>query len=178
MPFPPGTPPEIVQSFHAVDTDRNGIIDQRELQVALSSGYQQFSIRTVRLLLFIFNNSQHALGIGPAEFAVLWDCIGQWRTIFRNFDKDRSGKIHSTELRDALRSLGYVVPPSVTEVIITQYSDGKGGREALNFDNFAECVAIVKGLTEKFKERDTRFTGSALLTYDTFMTMVVPFIVT
>lgn len=177
MPFPPGTPLEIVQSFLAVDTDRSGVIDERELQAALSSGYQQFSIRTVRLLLFIFNNRQCASGIGPAEFAVLWDCIGHWRTVFKNFDKDHSGKIHSTELRNALRSLGYVVPPSVTEVIVTRYSDGNRDRKTLGFDNFVECVAIVKGLTEKFKERDTRFIGSASLTYDTFMTMVVPFIV-
>lgn len=34
-----------------------------------------------------------------------------------------------------------------------------------------------QGLTDKFKEKDTRFTGSATLQYDTFMSMVIPFLV-
>jgi hypothetical protein len=38
----------------------------------------------------------------------------------------------------------------------------------------ARCV---QGLTEKFKEKDTRYTGSAALTYDGFLSMVIPFIV-
>ncbi|KAF6165918.1 hypothetical protein GIB67_012815 [Kingdonia uniflora] len=33
------------------------------------------------------------------------------------------------------------------------------------------------GLTEKFKEKDTRYTGSATFTYDSFMTTVIPFLV-
>lgn len=34
-----------------------------------------------------------------------------------------------------------------------------------------------QGLTEKFKEKDPRYTGSATLTYDTFMFMIIPFLV-
>ncbi|PKA65760.1 putative calcium-binding protein CML48 [Apostasia shenzhenica] len=52
--FPPGTHPEIVRSFHAVDLDRSGFIEETELQAALSSGYQKFSVRTIRLLMFLF----------------------------------------------------------------------------------------------------------------------------
>lgn len=54
--FPPGTHPEIIQSFQAVDRDRSGFIDEYELQAALSSGYQRFSLRTIRLLMFLFQN--------------------------------------------------------------------------------------------------------------------------
>ncbi|PIN20741.1 hypothetical protein CDL12_06593 [Handroanthus impetiginosus] len=36
---------------------------------------------------------------------------------------------------------------------------------------------IVKGLTEKFKEKDPRYTGSATLSYDTFMSMIIPFLI-
>ena len=35
----------------------------------------------------------------------------------------------------------------------------------------------LQGLTEKFKEKDKRYTGSATLTYDDFMLMVLPFLV-
>ncbi|OIT26417.1 PREDICTED: probable calcium-binding protein CML48 [Nicotiana attenuata] len=176
--FPPGTDPQIIQSFQMVDRDQSGFVEEKELQQALSSGYQRFSLRTIRLLIFLFKNpSDQFPRIGPKEFAALWSCLGQWRAIFERFDRDRSGKIDATELRDALYSLGYMVPPSVLEVLISRYTDGSSRRPELCFDSFVECGMIVKGLTEKFKEKDTRYTGSAKLTYDEFMSMILPFIV-
>ncbi|KAJ3678775.1 hypothetical protein LUZ61_021316 [Rhynchospora tenuis] len=176
--FPPGTNPEVISSFQAVDRDRSGSIDERELQSALSSVYQGFSIRTVRLLLFLFKNPRGPSDrIGPAEFAVLWNCLGQWRMVFDRFDKDRSGKIDSEELKEALRSLGYAVPPSVLQVIMSNYTDSISRRGALNFDNFVECGMIVKGITDKFKEKDARYSGSATFTYESFLTTIIPFIV-
>ncbi|CAL9174120.1 unnamed protein product [Musa hybrid cultivar] len=174
--FPPGTPPEVIRSFQAVDRDQSGFIEESELQAALSSAYHKFSIRTVRLLMFLFKNPSNPSKMGPVEFAALWGCLGQWQAIFYRFDRDRSGKIDSVELKDALISLGYAVPPSVIQVLISNYTDVYG-RGALNFDNFVECGMIVKGLTEKFKERDTRYTGSATFSYDDFLLMIIPFIV-
>ncbi|KAJ4775773.1 Calcium-binding EF-hand family protein [Rhynchospora pubera] len=176
--FPPGTNPEVISSFQAVDRDRSGSIDERELQSALSSVYRGFGIRTVRLLLFLFRNPRGPSDrIGPAEFAVLWNCLGQWRMVFDRFDKDRSGKIDSEELKEALRSLGYAVPPSVLQIIMSNYTDSISSRGALNFDNFVECGMIVKGITDKFKEKDARYSGSATFTYESFLTTIIPFIV-
>ncbi|MCD7467255.1 hypothetical protein HAX54_004584 [Datura stramonium] len=176
--FPPGTDPQVIQSFQMVDRDRSGFVEDKELQEALSSGYQRFSLRTIRLLIFLFKNpSEYYPRIGPKEFAALWSCLGQWRAIFERFDRDRSGKIDAAELRDALYSLGYMVPPSVLEVLISRYTDGSGRRPELCFDSFVECGMVVKGLTEKFKEKDTGYTGSAKLSYDEFMSMILPFIV-
>ncbi|KAI7731432.1 hypothetical protein M8C21_007802 [Ambrosia artemisiifolia] len=174
--FPPGTHPEVIRSFQMVDVDKSGFIDAKELQQALSSGYQKFSIRTIRLLMFQFRNPNDPNRTGPKEFADLWSCLGQWRAIFERFDRDRSGKIDAAELKEALYSLGYAVPPSVLQVLISKYDDQSGRRVELSFDSFVECGMIVKGLTEKFKEKDTRYTGSATLSYETFMTMVIPFL--
>nr|ACN31123.1 unknown [Zea mays] len=177
--FPPGTHPDVERAFRAADRDCSGAIDERELQGALSSAYHRFSVRTVRLLMFLFNDpsSSTPSRMGPTQFVSLWDCLGQWRGIFDRYDRDRSGKIDSRELTEALRSLGYAVPPSVIELLIANYSNGVPSNGALDFDNFVECGMIVKGLTEKFKEKDTRYTGSATLTYDGFLSMVIPFIV-
>ncbi|KAK9153671.1 hypothetical protein Sjap_001151 [Stephania japonica] len=174
--FAPGTHPEIVRSFQMVDKNRSGFIEERELEEALSMNYQKFSLRTVRLLMFLFKKGD-SLKIGPNEFAALWNCLGEWRAIFERFDKDRSGKIDLTELRDALYSLGYAVPPSVLQVLMSKYDNGSGRRVELNFDSFVECGMIVKGLTEKFKEKDKRYTGSATLTYDEFLRMIIPFLI-
>ncbi|TVU04544.1 hypothetical protein EJB05_47658, partial [Eragrostis curvula] len=177
--FPPGTHPDVERAFRAADRDGSGAIDEHELQGALSSAYHRFSIRTVRLLMFLFNDPATSTPsrMVPAEFVSLWNCLGQWRSIFDRYDRDRSGKIDFRELTEALRSLGYAVPPSVIELIIANYNDGVPRNGALDFDNFVECGMIVKGLTDKFKEKDTRYTGSATLTYDGFLSMVIPFIV-
>ncbi|XP_022731876.1 probable calcium-binding protein CML48 [Durio zibethinus] len=175
--FPAGTHPDVVRAFQMVDRDRSGFIDENELQQALSSGYERFNIRTIRLLMFLFKNPHDSLRIGPREFAALWSCLGHWRAIFERFDRDRSGKIDLMELRDALYSLGYAIPPSVLQVLISKYDNGSGRKVELNFDSFVECGMIVKGLTEKFKEKDPRYTGSATLTYDSFMSIVIPFLV-
>lgn len=156
--------------------DRSGFIDAKELQQALTNAYQKFSSRTIKLLMFQFRNPSDPNRTGPKEFAELWSCLGHWRAIFERFDRDRSGKIDLAELRDALYSLGYAIPPSVLQLLISKYDDQSGRRVDLSFDSFVECGMIVKGLTEKFKEKDTRYTGSATLSYETFMTMVLPFL--
>lgn len=164
--------------FQMVDRDRSGYIDEKELQQALSSGYQRFNIRTIRLLLFLFRkNHDSADKIGPSGFAALWSCLGEWRAIFERFDRDRSGRMDGTELREAFMSIGYAVPPSVLQLLVSSYDDGSGRKVDLNFDSFVECGMIIKGLTEKFKEKDTSYTGLATLNYDTFMSMVLPFLV-
>ena len=55
--FPPGTDPNIVTCFQAADRDQSGFIDDKELQGALSSYNQSFSMRTVHLLMYLFTNS-------------------------------------------------------------------------------------------------------------------------
>ncbi|CAN0900486.1 Probable calcium-binding protein CML48 [Linum grandiflorum] len=175
--FPPGTHPDVIRSFQMVDVDRSGYIDDKELQQALSSIYQRFHIRTIRLLIFLFKNPHHSLRVGPKEFAALWSCLGQWRAIFDRYDRDRSGKIDLFELRDALYGLGYAVPPSVLRILISKYDDGSGRKIELSFDSFVECGLILKGLTEKFKEKDKRYVGQATFTYEEFMCTVLPFLV-
>lgn len=43
--------------FQAADRDQSGFIDDKELQGALSSYNQSFSMRTVHLLMYLFTNS-------------------------------------------------------------------------------------------------------------------------
>lgn len=70
--FPAGTQPEIVRAFEAVDRDRSGSIDEGELQSALSSGYQKFAGRTVRLLMFLFKDPNNP---NPSKIGVDFNLI-------------------------------------------------------------------------------------------------------
>ncbi|CAN6483885.1 unnamed protein product [Victoria cruziana] len=173
--FPPGTDPNVVACFQAADQDGSGFIDDKELQRALSSYNQTFSLCTVHLLMYLFTNS-NTRKIGPKEFTSLFYSLQNWRAIFERFDRDRSGKIDANELRDALLSLGFSVSPVVLELLISKY-DPTGKTRAINYDNFIECSLVVKGLTEKFKEKDTSYAGNATFSYESFMLTVLPFLI-
>ena len=61
--------------------------------------------------------------------------------IFERFDRDRSGKIDSSELRDALLSLGYAVSPSILELLVSKFDKTGGKSRAIEYDNFIEYVS-------------------------------------
>ncbi|GAB2221634.1 hypothetical protein Droror1_Dr00012819 [Drosera rotundifolia] len=174
--FPPGTDPNVIACFQVADQDGSGLIDDRELQGALSSYGQGFSMRTVHLLMYNFTNT-NARKIGPKEFAPLFYSLQNWRSIFERFDRDRSGKIDPSELREALLSLGYAVSPTVLELLVSKFDKMGGKSKAIEYDNFIECCLTVKGLTEKFKAKDTHYSGSATFAYEEFMLTVLPFLI-
>ncbi|XP_052114868.1 calcium-binding protein CBP [Arachis duranensis] len=174
--FPPGTDPSIVACFEMVDVDRSGQIDDRELQKALSSYNQSFSLRTVHLLMNMFTNTniKKIVSFGTNVFLDLQLLI---QATFERFDRDRSGRIDSNELREALLSLGYSLCPMLLELLISKYDKTDGRARAIEYDNFIECCLTVKGLTDKFKEKDTNLSGTANFTYESFMLTVLPFII-
>ncbi|NP_001267893.1 hypothetical protein VitviT2T_013040 [Vitis vinifera] len=174
--FPPGTDPNVVACFQMADQDGSGFIDDKELQGALSSYNQRFSLRTVHLLMYLFTNS-NARKIGPKEFTAVFYSLQNWRAIFENFDRDRSGKIEAGELREALMSLGFAVSPVVLDLLLSKFDKSGGRNKAIEYDNFIECCLTVKGLTEKFKEKDSSFSGSATFSYENFMLTVLPFLI-
>lgn len=174
--FPPGTDPNVVACFQLADQDGSGFIDDKEMQRALSSYNQSFSLRTVHLLMYHFTNT-NVKKIGPKEFTSLFYSLQNWRSIFERFDKDRSGKIDSTELRDALLNMGYAVSPVVLDLLVSKFDKTGGKSKAIEYDNFIECCLTVKGLTDKFKEKDTTYSGSATFSYESFMLTVLPFLI-
>ncbi|GAA0148306.1 hypothetical protein LIER_07785 [Lithospermum erythrorhizon] len=174
--FPPGTDPNLVSSFQMADRDGSGFIDDKELQTALSSYNQSFSLRTVHLLMYHFTNT-NTRKIGPKEYTSVFYSLQNWRSIFDRFDRDRSGKIDASELREALLSLGFSVSPIVLDLLVSKFDKSGGKNRAIEYDNFIECCLTVKGLTEKFKEKDTSYTGSASFTYEAFMLTVLPFLI-
>ncbi|KAL1815184.1 hypothetical protein DCAR_0519416 [Daucus carota subsp. sativus] len=174
--FPPGTDPNVISCFQLADRDASGFIDDLELQKALTTYRESFSLRTVRLLMYHFTNSS-SRRIGPKEFTAVFYSLQNWRAIFERFDRDRSGKIDASELREALLSLGFAVSPAILDLLVSKFDRTGGMNKAIEYDNFIECCLTVKGLTEKFKEKDTAYVGSATFTYEAFMLTVLPFLI-
>ncbi|KAI3980123.1 hypothetical protein MKX01_034729 [Papaver californicum] len=174
--FPKGTNPEIVKCFQMVDQDKSGFIDDKELQRALSSVQQSFSLRTIHLLMHLHTNNHNVRQLGPKEFIAVYQCLQNWRETFQRFDTDRSGKIDSSELQRALGRLGFTVSPTIMNLLISKYDKTGYKKKGLEYDSFIECCLTVKGLTEKFRENDISSNGTATFTFEEFMMTVLPFL--
>ncbi|XP_074276801.1 calcium-binding protein CBP-like [Silene latifolia] len=174
--FPPGTDPKIVACFNRIDRDGNGVVDDMELQSVLSSCNYSFNMRTVHLLMFEFTHSNRR-ALGPKEFVPLMKCLQSWRTMFQRFDRDRNGSIDSSELGQALSSLGFAVSPVIVNLLISKFNKtGSVGRCSLQYDSFIECCLTVRGLTETFNAKADGC-GRATFGYEEFLLNILPFII-
>ncbi|KAF2308064.1 hypothetical protein GH714_034846 [Hevea brasiliensis] len=99
------------------------------------------------------------------------------KDIFERFDRDRSGRIDSNELREALCSIGFAVSPVVLDLLVSKFDKSGRKDKAIEYDNFIECCLTVKGLTEKFREKNCSYSGSATFTFEAFMLTVLPFLI-
>lgn len=64
------------------------------------------------------------------------------QSIFERSDKDRSGRIDVSELRDALLSLGFSVSPVILDLLVSKFDKSGGKNRAIEYDNFIEYVII------------------------------------
>ncbi|GLT45260.1 hypothetical protein SLA2020_191050 [Shorea laevis] len=165
------------ECFHQVDEDKDGFIDDTELQRALSSDNQSFSLRTVHLLMRLITNS-YTTSIGPKEFKSICIELDKWRLFFEKFDKDRNGRIDMEELGDALKNLQLEVYEVGLNLLVDMFDKSGGKNKSIEYDNFIQCCLTFKGLTRKFKEKAEETPGSgATFDHKDFMLMVQPFVI-
>lgn len=65
------------------------------------------------------------------------------QAMFEKVDRDRSGKIDTNELREALMSLGFAVSPVVLDLLVTKFDKTGGKSKAVEYDNFIEYVLMI-----------------------------------
>lgn len=99
----------------------------------------------------------HSGKLGIEEFKKLMIDIGKWRTVFKSFDHDQSGKFNTFELRAALEASGYKLSNHVLNALVHRY----GSRDGLiGFDDFIMCAIKIKTMIGKyFKCLDTEHPG-------------------
>jgi len=162
----PGVDPQVAQWFNAVDTDRSGQIDAKELQRALVNGnWSNFSEEACRMMIDMFDLDRSG-SINMHEFASLYKYINDWKSLFERIDRDRSGFIEEEELRQALEQMGYRFSPTFISNLLAKY-DPRGRR--LTLDYFIVCNVQIKRLTDSFRSRDKEMRGTATLAYEDFI---------
>nr|KAF6507108.1 penta-EF-hand domain containing 1 [Rousettus aegyptiacus] len=107
---PPNVDPEAYSWFQSVDSDHSGYISIKELKQALvNSNWSSFNDETCLMMINMFDKTKSGR-IDVYGFSALWKFIQQWKNLFQQYDRDRSGSISYTELQQGVPLLSSSVP--------------------------------------------------------------------
>ncbi|KAM4630754.1 LOW QUALITY PROTEIN: peflin [Polymixia lowei] len=170
--IPPGINPEAYQWFQSVDTDHSGTITLKELRQALvNSNWSAFNDETCLMMINMFDKTRSGR-MDLFGFSALWIFMQQWRALFQQYDRDRSGCISGTELHQALAQMGYNLSPQFAETVVGRFTV-RGVRPGMQLDRFIQVCTQLQSMTQAFREKDTAMTGNIRLNYEDFLCSAV-----
>ncbi|NXN09524.1 PEF1 protein, partial [Indicator maculatus] len=169
---PPGVDPEAFSWFQAVDADHSGYISVKELKQALvNSNWSTFNDETCLLMINMFDKTRSGR-MDIYSFSALLRFIQQWRSLFQQYDRDQSGSISFQELQQAFTQMGYNLSPQFSQLLLARYGQ-RSSTPSIQLDRFIHICTQLQSSTEAFREKDAGRVGSARLSYEDFLTMVV-----
>jgi hypothetical protein len=167
--------------FDEIDTNHNGCLDARELQLAFEKMGDQYSLHTIQMMIEMFDKDQSGT-IDFNEFAALAGYLRQMKESFQQNDTTRSGSwetdlyepsctLPSLDTREAetalSRGVGTYVGGATLGVLlgplISQYAKGQGRLDWKTFVKIALALAIMK--TMFLKKGTSGFGGSTSSSY-------------
>ncbi|XP_077607447.1 calpain small subunit 2 [Crocuta crocuta] len=109
-----------------------------------------FSLDTCRSIVSVMDSD--ATGkLGFEEFKYLWNNIRKWQCVYRQYDRDRSGALGSSQLRGALQAAGFQLNEQLYQMIIRRYADEDG---SMDFNNFISCLVRLDAMFRAFRSLD------------------------
>ncbi|XP_057640346.1 peflin [Chionomys nivalis] len=167
---PRNVDPEAYSWFQSVDADHSGYISLKELKQALvNSNWSSFNDETCLMMINMFDKTKSGR-IDVVGFSALWKFLQQWKSLFQQYDRDRSGSISSVELQQALSQMGYNLSPQFTQLLVSRYC-ARSATPAMQLDCFIKVCTQLQVLTEAFREKDTAVQGNIRLSFEDFVTM-------
>lgn len=168
--IPQGVDPEAFSWFQTVDSDGSGYISLKELkQALLNSNWSAFNDETCLMMINMFDKTKSGR-IDLFGFSALWKFIQQWRALFQQYDRDRSGCINPAEFHQALSQMGYSLSPQFVQTLMTRYYQ-RSANPGVQLDRFIQICTQLQSMTEAFREKDTTMSGNVRLSYEDFLTM-------
>lgn len=153
-----------------MDADHSGYISLKELKQALvNSNWSSFNDETCLMMINMFDKTKSGR-IDVVGFSALWRFLQQWKSLFQQYDRDRSGSISSVELQQALSQMGYNLSPQFTQLLVSRYCT-RSATPAMQLDCFIKVCTQLQVLTEAFREKDTAVQGNIRLSFEDFVTM-------
>lgn len=158
--------PELMQWFRSVDQDNSGTISVPELNMALSSSGQRFSLATTEKLLKMFDKDNNG-EISLNEFAELHQFIQTMQQGFRKRDTSNNGRLHGNEVRSALFEGGYSLSEETFQAVMRKFDRQRRG--SLGFDDYVELSLYISKARSVFQFYDRQRTGQVTFNLDTFI---------
>eukprot|EP00062_Callorhinchus_milii_P018495 gi/632972021/ref/XP_007902455.1/ PREDICTED: peflin isoform X1 [Callorhinchus milii] len=169
---PAGVDPEAYSWFHSVDADSSGYISMKELKQALvNTNWSTFNDETCYLMINMFDKNKMGK-IDVYGFSALWRFLQQWRNMFQQFDRDRSGSINAQELQQALSQMGYNLSPQFTQFLVSRFAQ-RPTQPTVQLDSFIHICTQLQSTSEAFREKDTSRSGNIRVSYEDFLTLAV-----
>lgn len=104
--------------------------------------------------------------LGFDEFKTLWTDLRKWKGVFKEFDKDSSGRLSSYELRSALHASGFKLSNRTFSTLVMRFSNKAG---EIEFSDFMLCAIKLKTMLASFKSYDAQRQGIAAFDVDSFV---------
>ncbi|XP_047567515.1 calpain small subunit 2 [Lutra lutra] len=109
-----------------------------------------FSLDTCRSIVSVMDSDTTGK-LGFEEFKYLWNNIKKWQCVYRQYDRDRSGFLRSSQLREALQAAGFQLNEQLYQMIIRRYADEDG---SMDFNNFISCLVRLDAMFRAFRSLD------------------------
>ncbi|XP_013882639.1 calpain-9 [Austrofundulus limnaeus] len=102
------------------------------------------------------------------EFKVFWEKMKKWIMLFLAFDTDRSGKMSSYELRNALKATGMQLNNKLLQLIGLRFADDDYN---IDFDDYLTCIVRLENMFRTFQALDTANKGRVNMNIMQFLMM-------
>lgn len=109
-----------------------------------------FSLDTCRSIVSIMDSDTTGK-LGFKEFKYLWRNIKKWQRVYKQYDRDHSGSLGSSQLRGALQAAGFQLKEQLYQMIVRRYANEDG---SMDFNNFISCLVRLDAMFRAFKSLD------------------------
>ncbi|KAI4571834.1 hypothetical protein MJG53_013940 [Ovis ammon polii x Ovis aries] len=109
-----------------------------------------FSLDTCRSIVSVMDSDTTGK-LGFEEFKYLWNNIKKWQCVYKQYDRDQSGFLGSSQLRGALQAAGFQLNEQLYQMIVRRYTEEDG---SMDFNNFISCLVRLDAMFRAFKSLD------------------------
>ncbi|XP_016076557.1 PREDICTED: calpain small subunit 2 [Miniopterus natalensis] len=109
-----------------------------------------FSLDTCRSIVSVMDSDTNGK-LGFEEFKYLWVNLKKWQCVYKQWDRDRSGFLRTSQLQSALQAAGFQLSEPLHQMIVRRYADDDG---RVDFNSFISCLVRLDAMFRAFKSLD------------------------